>query len=100
MRFGADYEGYNNSYNAPAYLLLDTGAKLALRNDYALQVGIENLNNINFGALLAHAVYNQGTVPVMSTLNPNGTTTYSNGPGRGLSAPFARTARFSLIKTF
>jgi hypothetical protein len=71
-----------------------------MRNNYALQVGVENLNNISFGALLAHAVYNQGTVPVMATLNANGTTTYSNGPGRGLSAPFTRTARISLIKTF
>ncbi len=100
VRFGADYEGTNNSFNAPAYVLLDAGGKVALRNNYALQIGVENLNNISFGALLAHAVYNQGTVPVMATLNPNGTTTYSNGPGRGLSAPFTRTARFSLIKTF
>lgn len=36
----------------------------------------------------------------MGTLNANGTTTYSNGPGRGLSAPYPRTARFSLIKYF
>jgi len=98
LRFGADYEGPNNSYNAPAYVLLDAGLKVGLRNNYALQVGVENLNNINFGALLAHAVYNQGTVPVMSTLNANGTTTFSNGPGRGLSAPFTRTARISVIK--
>jgi hypothetical protein len=48
--------------------------------------------------MLAHAVYNQGTVPIMQTINPDGSISYSNGPGRGLSAPFPRTARVSLVK--
>ena len=100
VRFGADYEGSNNSYNAPAYVQLDASAKLALHGGWALQAAVENLNNVNFGAYYAHAVYNQGTIPVQQTLNANGTYSYSNGPGRGLSAPFARTVRFSLIRQF
>lgn len=98
VRLGADYEGYNNSFNAPAYVLLDAGVRVGLGDGYALQASIENLNNLNFGANLAHAVYNQGNVPVNETLQPDGSYVYSNGPGRGLSAPFPRTARISLIK--
>jgi hypothetical protein len=99
VRFGVDYEGANNSYNAPAYVQLDAGARLGLGAGWALQAAVENLNNVNFGALFAHAVYNQGTIPVQQTLTPDGFT-YSNGPGRGLSAPFPRTVRFSLVRTF
>jgi hypothetical protein len=98
VRLGVDYEGYNNAYNAPAYTQLDAGVRLGLSHGWALQAAVENLNNVNFGALYAHAVYNQGNVPVMQTLNPNGTFSYSNGPGRGLSAPYARTVRISAIK--
>jgi Carboxypeptidase regulatory-like domain/TonB-dependent Receptor Plug Domain/TonB dependent receptor len=98
VRLGVDYEGYNNSYNAPAYTQLDAGVRLGLTHGWALQAAVENLNNVNFGALYAHAVYNQGNVPVMQTLNTNGTFSYSNGPGRGLSAPYARTVRISAIK--
>jgi hypothetical protein len=98
LRLGVDYEGYGNSYNAPAYVLLDGGGKLGLGNGWALQVDVENLTNQNWGAQLAHAVYNQGNVPVQQTINPNGTISYSNGPGRGLSAPFGRTIRVSAIK--
>jgi hypothetical protein len=100
VRFGADYEGANNSYNAPAYVELDASAKLGLGGGFALQAAVENLNNVNFGDLYAHALYNEGTIPVNQTLNANGSTTYNNGPSRGLSAPFTRTVRFSLIKTF
>ena len=98
IRFGADYEGDNNSYNAPAYVVMDAGVQVGLTKGWTLQASIENLNNLNFGAMLAHAVYNQGTVPIMQTINPDGSISYSNGPGRGLSAPFARTARISLVK--
>jgi hypothetical protein len=98
VRLGVDYEGYNNSYNAPAYTQLDAGVRLGLSHGWAVQAAVENLNNVNFGALFAHAVYNQGNVPVMQTLNTNGTFSYSNGPGRGLSAPYARTVRISAIK--
>jgi TonB-dependent receptor-like protein len=98
VRLGVDYEGYNNSFNAPAYVLLDGGVRLGFPHGWAVQADVENLNNLNFGALLAHAVFNQGNVPVMQTTNPNGTLTYSNGPGRGLSAPFPRTIRISAIK--
>jgi hypothetical protein len=98
IRLGVDYEGDNNSYNAPAYVQLDAGVRLGFGHGWAVQAAVENLNNVNFGALYAHAVYNQGTVPVQQTLNANGTFSYSNGPGRGLSAPFARTVRVSAIK--
>jgi Carboxypeptidase regulatory-like domain/TonB-dependent Receptor Plug Domain/TonB dependent receptor len=100
IRFGADYEGDNNSFNAPAYVLMDAGVQLSLHKGWSLQASIENLNNLNFGAMLAHAVYNQGTVPIQQTINPDGSISYSNGPGRGLSAPYPRTARVSLIKRF
>jgi hypothetical protein len=98
VRFGADYEGTNNSYNAPAYVQLDAGVRIGFGNGWALQGAVENLNNVNFGALYAHAVYNQGQVPVNQTLNADGTFSYNNGPGRGLSAPYARTVRISAVK--
>jgi len=98
VRLGVDYEGYNNSYNAPAYVLLDAGVRLGFKGGWAVQGAVENLNNLSYGANNAHAVYNQGNVPVMQTLNANGTFSYSNGPGRGLSAPPARTVRISAIK--
>jgi outer membrane receptor for ferrienterochelin and colicin len=98
IRIGADYEGTSNSFNAPAYTLLDAGVRVGLGAGVAVQAAVENLNNVNFGANLAHAVYNQGTVPVQQTLNPDGSFSYSNGPGRGLSAPLARTVRMSLVK--
>ncbi len=100
LRIGADYEGYNNSYNTTAYVLVDAGTRIGLGNGYAIQADLENLTNQNWGAQLAHAVYNQGNIPVMQTINPNGSITYSNGPGRGLSAPFARTIRVSAVKRF
>jgi hypothetical protein len=98
VRFGIDYEGYNNSFNAPAYFLLDAGIRLGFPHGWALNADVENLNNLNFGAYFAHAVFNQGNVPVMQTINPNGSITYSNGPSRGLSAPYPRTVRISAIK--
>jgi len=98
VRFGVDYEGYNNSYNAPAYVLLDAGIRLGVGHGWALQGNVENLNNLTYGSLNAHAVYNQGNVPVMQTLHANGTFTYSNGPGRGLSAPNPRTIRITAVK--
>jgi len=98
VRLGADYEGYNNSYNTTAYVLLDASGRIGLGHGWALQADVENLNNQNSGAQLAHAVYNQGNVPVMQTLSPTGVITYSNGPGRGLSAPFERTIRISATK--
>jgi len=98
VRFGADYEGYNNSFNSTAYVLLDADVRIGFPHGWALQTSFENINNVNSIAQLAHAVYNQGNVPVMQTINPNGTISYSNGPGRGLSAPFPRTIRISAIK--
>ncbi len=98
VRIGADYEGTNNSYNAPAYTQLDAGVRIGFNSGWALQAAVENLNNLNMGAQLAHAVYNQGQIPVNQTLNADGTYSYNNGPGRGLSAPLARTVRISAIK--
>ena len=100
LRLGIDYEGFNNSFNAPAYVLLDAGLRVGLGAGFALQAGVENLNNLNSQALLAHAVYNQGTIPVQQVLQPNGSFIYNNGPGRGLSAPFPRTLRVSVVKRF
>ena len=53
FRVGADYEGNNNPYNAPAFVIFDAGMRLNTHwNDVMFGVSAENISNVNWGAQL------------------------------------------------
>jgi hypothetical protein len=100
LRFGADYEGPNNSYNAPAFWIFDAGARINTGwHDVLLGATVENLFNTNFNALLARGVEFQGVQAVAATAAPNGYS-YSFAPSTGLVSPGPITFRFTLTKQF
>ena len=100
LRIGADYEGNNNSYNAPAFWVFDAGARINTGfHDVLLGGTVENLFNTNFNSLLARGVEFQGLTPVAGTSIPNGYA-YSTPFSTGLVSPGPITFRFTLTKTF
>jgi hypothetical protein len=100
IRFGADYEGNNNSYNAPAFWIFDAGARVNTGfHDVMLGGTVENLFNTNFGALLARGVEFQGLNPIAGTPSATGYT-YSQPFNSALAAPGPITFRFTLTKQF
>ncbi len=100
VRLGADYEGPNNSYNAPAFWLFDAGARINTGfHDVLLGISAENLFNLNFNALLARSVRAQGAIPIAATATATGYS-YSALSYTNLVAPLPFTVRFSLSKRF
>jgi hypothetical protein len=101
FRIGADYEGPNNSYNAPAFWIYDAGARINTGfHDIMLGATVENLTSVNFGALLARGVEFQGLAPEAATPAPGGYT-YTNGTfSTALVPPPPFTIRVSLSKQF
>ena len=100
IRFGADYEGPNNSYNAPAFWVFDAGIRVNTGfHDVLLGATAENLFNTNFNSLLARGVEFQGLAPVAAAAAPNGYT-YSTPFSTGLVSPGFTTYRFTLTKQF
>ncbi len=100
IRFGADYEGNNNSYNAPAFFIFDTGLKIntGFHQVYASVTG-ENILNNTFGSLLGRGVEYQGLSPVAATPAVGGYT-YSTPFNTAIVSPGPQTWRFSLVKQF
>ena len=101
FRFGADYEGNNNGYNAPAFWIFDAGARVNTGfHDVLLGGTVENLFNQSFGALLARGVEYAGLAPVAATAAPNGYA-YSQGTfNTALVSPGPVTFRITLTKQF
>lgn len=100
FRIGAEYEGNNNSYNAPAFWVFDAGAKVNTGfHNVMFNVGVENLTSLNFGAMLAKGVEYQGIAPIAGTATATGYA-YSTPFYSSLVAPPPFTVRFSLSKTF
>jgi hypothetical protein len=101
IRFGADYEGNNNEYNAPAFWIFDAGIRLNTGfHDVLAGISGENIFNTNFNALLGRGVEYQGLTPVTATTAPGGYT-YSRGTfNTALVSPGPITFRFTLTKTF
>ena len=100
IRFGVDYEGNNNSYNAPAFFIFDGGLQVNTGfHDVMLGVTGENLFNTNFGALVGRGVEFQGLNPVAGTPSATGYT-YSQPFNSALVAPTPVTYRFTLTKRF
>jgi hypothetical protein len=100
VRFGADYEGNNNSYNAPAFFIFDTGAKINTGfHDVFVSVTGENILNNTFGSLLGRGVEYQGLSPVAGTPSATGYN-YSTPFNTAIVSPGPPTWRFSLVKQF
>jgi hypothetical protein len=101
IRFGADYEGNNNEYNAPAFWIFDAGARVNTGfHDVLLGVSVENLFNENFNALLGRGVEYAGLEPVTGTAAPGGYTYATGTYNTALVAPAPITFRFTLTKQF
>ncbi len=101
IRFGADYEGNNNEYNAPAFFIFDAGARVNTGfHDVLAGVAIENLTNMNFGAQLGRGVEFQGVTPIVAVATPTGYA-YSKGTfNTAIVSPGPFTMRFTLTKQF
>jgi hypothetical protein len=101
FRIGADYEGPNNSYNAPAFWIFDAGAKINTGLDnIMLGASVENLTSVNFNALLARGLEYQGLAPEAATPTVGGYT-YTNATfSTALVPPPPFTIRVTLSKQF
>ncbi len=100
IRFGTDYEGNNNEYNAPAFFVFDTGLSLNTGfHNVMISVTGENVLNNTFGGLLSRGIEYQGLSPVAATPSVGGYT-YSNPFSTSLVTPGPETWRFSLVKKF
>ncbi len=99
-RLGIDYEGNNNSYNAPAFFIYDAGVKINTGfHGVMLGVTAENITNQTFGALLGRGDEYQGLPVVTAKPVANGYT-YSLNTSAALVSPGPETFRFSLSKQF
>lgn len=101
FRFGADYEGPNNEYNAPAFWMFDAGIQLNTGfHDVLLGAAVENLTGVNFGANYGRGVEYQGLEPETYT-NAPGAYPYTLGTfNSALVAPPPTTYRITLTKRF
>jgi len=100
VRLGGDWEGNNNSYNAPAFWIFDGGVTANTGfHDVLLSVTGENLTNVTFGSLFGRGVEYQGLSPVAGLPNATGYT-YSTPFNTAEVSPGPQTFRFSLIKRF
>ena len=101
IRFGADYEGNNNEYNAPAFWIFDAGAQVNTGfHDVLLGMAVENLTNNTFGSQLGRGVEYQGLTPIAAVATPTGYA-YSKGTfNTALVSPGPITFRFTLTKQF
>ena len=101
IRFGADYEGNNNEYNAPAFWIFDAGLRVNTGfHDVLAGVSVENLFNQNFNALLGRGVEYAGLEPVTGTAAPGGYTYGQGTYNTALVSPGPITFRFTLTKQF
>lgn len=101
FRIGADYEGPNNSYNAPAFFLFDAGAKINTGLDnIMLGASVENLSNVNWGSLLGRGIEYQGLAPEAATPTATGYAYTNQTFSTALVAPPPFTIRVTLSKQF
>jgi hypothetical protein len=100
-RLGADYEGNNNEYNAPAFWLFDAGARINTGfHDVMLGGTVENLLNQTFGSLYGRGVEYAGLEPITGTAATNGYTYGQGTYNTALVAPGPITFRVTLTKQF
>jgi hypothetical protein len=101
FRFGADYEGNNNEYNAPAFWIFDAGARVNTGfHDVFLGATVENLTNVNWGAQEGRGVEFQGLTPITAVATATGYA-YSQGTfNTAIVSPGPITFRVTLTKQF
>jgi outer membrane receptor protein involved in Fe transport len=101
FRIGADYEGPNNEYNAPAFWIFDAGVRVNSGfHNVMIGASVENLMNLNFNSALGRGVEYAGLTPVAATAAPGGYA-YSTGTfNTALVSPGPVTFRFTLTKQF
>ena len=98
LRVGIDYEGNNNSYNAPAFFDVDAGVRVNTGfHDVLFNASVENLFGSSFGSALGRGVEYQGLAPVEGYWGASGAT-YSTPSNTALVSPGPMTWRFSLVK--
>jgi len=101
FRFGADYEGNNNEYNAPAFWIFDAGARINTGwHDVMLGATVENLFGQTWGAQLARGVEYAGLEPVTAVAAPGGYTYGIGTYNTALVSPGPTTVRITLTKQF
>jgi hypothetical protein len=100
FRFGADYEGNNNSFNGPAFWVFDAGVRFNSGfHDILIGATVENIFDFTFNSLLARGVAFQGLSPVAAAIGSSGIS-YSTPFSTGLVSPGPVTFRFTLTKRF
>lgn len=96
LRLGMDYEGNDNPYNYPAFVVFDATARTDVAPGWALTLSGENIFNRNFGNTLARAIEYQGQVQVgYSSL-----VGYGQGSKLGIIEPPFQAFRLSLSHKF
>lgn len=101
FRLGADYEGNNNEYNAPAFVLFDAEARVNLGwQNVLFGVSVENLLNTTFNSQLGRGIEYAGLEPVTAVAAPGGYTYGTGTYNTALVSPLPMTIRFSLTKNF
>ncbi len=98
IRLGMDYEGSNNEYNYPAFVVFDGGVKIGAGKGVTLGLSVENLTNVNLGANFARAVEYQGLDPVTAQIVKNQFVYGLSSRNLGIVQPGFRTVRFTLTK--
>ena len=101
FRIGMDYEGNNNSFNAPAFFNFDAGARINTGfHDVMLGATVENLTTFNFNNLLAKGIEYQGLAPESAIPSTTGYTYNNTAFSSALVSPGPITFRFTLSKQF
>jgi hypothetical protein len=101
FRIGMDYEGSNNSYNAPAFVVFDAGARINTGfHDVMFGATVEGLSPTNFYALYAKGVEFQGLAPLSAVPTTTGYAYTNQEFSTALVSPGPITVRFTLTKQF
>ena len=59
-----EYNGPNNSYYVPAFVMFDAGLSFGVSHGVKLQVTAQNLSNVNFNTYLGNGLYYAGTAAI------------------------------------
>jgi outer membrane receptor protein involved in Fe transport len=95
IRFGAEYNGSNNSYYVPAFFLFDATLRTRVANRTYFQLSAQNLSNVNLNTFLANGIYAEGNSAIEQEVSSTGVYSYPSKTQDIYAVPF-RTFRASL----
>lgn len=98
-RMGFDYEGNNNGYGSPAFMVADAGVRVPIVAGVNLLISGENIFNYNVNSGFSTGIATQGRQPIYGQI-VNGTFVNSAPTFPGEAIPEYRTFRFDLQKAF